>query len=234
MTYIHTTKKGYRRVRVSTNPVRYKMEHVLIWEAANGPVPEGHCLHHVNHDPSDNRLENLQCVDAQTHKRLHTGCELRDGEWWKRCAKCDTWLPLTVSWWYFDREERCVHYGMCRECFKDYVRAGKARRAGKPVPTEPRRRTVKLDLDKARQIRAEYASLPRAKDGRAPLGTRQRFAERYGVSAGTISAVIGGVIWKEPARAEAIEATGGLGVEHRQASLFEAHTEISLEKERPV
>ena len=41
------------------------------WEARNGPISEGHIVHHVNNDPSDNRIENLVCVSWSEHARLH-------------------------------------------------------------------------------------------------------------------------------------------------------------------
>jgi len=36
--------------------------HRLVWEAFNGPIPEGMQLNHLNEDITDNRLENLSLV----------------------------------------------------------------------------------------------------------------------------------------------------------------------------
>ena len=64
------------------------MEHDLVWERAYGPIPAGFFIHHVNHNKLDNRIENLQLIDPLSHKRHHSGCELREGIWWKPCRKC--------------------------------------------------------------------------------------------------------------------------------------------------
>jgi hypothetical protein len=37
------------------------MVHRLVYEAFNGPIPEGMVVCHVNHDQYDNRPENLRC-----------------------------------------------------------------------------------------------------------------------------------------------------------------------------
>lgn len=41
---------------------RYVAEHVLIWEAANGPLPEGWDVHHIN-----GIIENLLGMSASKH-----------------------------------------------------------------------------------------------------------------------------------------------------------------------
>lgn len=58
--YKYYTKKG-----------RQAPEHRLVWEAAYGPIPEGCCVHHLNEDKLDNRLENLVCMSRSEHMRLH-------------------------------------------------------------------------------------------------------------------------------------------------------------------
>lgn len=61
---------GYIRIRLAPNVWQY--EHRLIWERTHGPIPEGWHVHHVNHDRTDNRLENLRLVLGREHNRHHT------------------------------------------------------------------------------------------------------------------------------------------------------------------
>jgi hypothetical protein len=45
--------------------------HRVVWEEWNGPVPKGHCVHHVNGDKYDNTLENLELLPTVEHHKLH-------------------------------------------------------------------------------------------------------------------------------------------------------------------
>ena len=61
--YIITSrKKGYS----------HKFLHKLIWEDWYGkPVPDGYVIHHLNGDKTDNRIQNLQCVERSKHIAFH-------------------------------------------------------------------------------------------------------------------------------------------------------------------
>ena len=61
---------GYRYRKVSEVPnvpytVNWKLESVLIWEAAHGPVPPGHAVAFSNGDKGDVRLETLELVSRR-------------------------------------------------------------------------------------------------------------------------------------------------------------------------
>jgi hypothetical protein len=46
--------------------------HRIVWERANGPIPEGMVVHHKDHDKTRNGLGNLELVaDAAAHAREH-------------------------------------------------------------------------------------------------------------------------------------------------------------------
>ena len=72
-----TVVGGYVRVAAKGHPRayggRYALEHILVAERALGkPLPAEAVVHHVNHNPLDNRPENLVvCQDQSYHRLLH-------------------------------------------------------------------------------------------------------------------------------------------------------------------
>jgi hypothetical protein len=46
-------------------------EHRDVWEAAHGPIPSNCHIHHRNRVRHDNRLENLECIEATQHLKMH-------------------------------------------------------------------------------------------------------------------------------------------------------------------
>lgn len=88
--YGHLTKAGYRRL-YDAGQKRLRFEHDLVWEARNGEIPEGKEIHHKDGDKLNNHINNLQLVDDLTQKRIHSGCKLIDGIWYKPCKKCNVY-----------------------------------------------------------------------------------------------------------------------------------------------
>jgi len=56
---------GYVQILIGTN--QYEFEHRLVWEKANGKIPKGYIIHHLNGLKTDNRLENLICISRTMH-----------------------------------------------------------------------------------------------------------------------------------------------------------------------
>jgi hypothetical protein len=61
-------KDGYLQRKVNDDlplQARWRAVHVLLWEAAHGPVPKGHAIAFRNGDKRDIRLDNLQCISRR-------------------------------------------------------------------------------------------------------------------------------------------------------------------------
>jgi hypothetical protein len=105
------TRKGYRR-----NTTTGTFEHVEVWQLAHGePVPAGYQVHHIDRDKTNNHPDNLVALTPTDHKRIHSGCELRNGEWWKPCGICHEFKRIGADDWYLSPEGWPL-YGRCRPC----------------------------------------------------------------------------------------------------------------------
>ncbi len=105
------TREGYRRIWVVSEK-RYRMEHAVVWERAYGPIPKGWEIHHKDHVPINNSLENLELLSRLCHKRLHSGFELRGDRWWKPCTRCAELKPIEK----FPRSKAGALAGRCKAC----------------------------------------------------------------------------------------------------------------------
>lgn len=73
---IKTSRKGYRLVlkpeHSRADPNGYVFEHILVFEKAVGiTIPKGCCIHHLNGNKADNRIENLCLMAKSAHTILH-------------------------------------------------------------------------------------------------------------------------------------------------------------------
>jgi hypothetical protein len=114
--------KGYLRV--------YRPEggspfvHVREWERHHGPVPAGYQIHHKDGNRQNPDIGNLELLTPTDHKRLHSGCERRDGRWWKRCRVCGEFKPIDAEHFYLSQRGYPL-YGRCRPCHVATVVADK-------------------------------------------------------------------------------------------------------------
>lgn len=56
----HSGSKGYTSIWCSG---RKYFAHRIIWEMHNGPITGGLEIDHINHNPGDNRIENLRLTN---------------------------------------------------------------------------------------------------------------------------------------------------------------------------
>ena len=61
------------------------------WEQEHGEIPDGHHIHHLDDDPSNDSIENLACMPAGAHHQMH-GAEMSSEKLHRRepieCQNC--------------------------------------------------------------------------------------------------------------------------------------------------
>ncbi len=62
------TSKGYVRKWYGD---RLRMEHDVVWERNFGAIPDGYCIHHIDHNKLNNSIDNLLMLTKEEHASLH-------------------------------------------------------------------------------------------------------------------------------------------------------------------
>lgn len=55
-----------------------KKLHRVVWEFHNGTIPKGYHIHHIDHNTSNNNIENLELIEGKEHCKLHMGLRNKD------------------------------------------------------------------------------------------------------------------------------------------------------------
>jgi len=72
-------RKGYYKIQLGacwrTHKPKRVFLHRAIWEAFHGPIPDGLTVNHLDADPANNRLDNLELADfvRQAHHAMALG-----------------------------------------------------------------------------------------------------------------------------------------------------------------
>lgn len=68
----HSVRQYFRR---TTRPESGKLQHFWlhkeVWKQKHGEIPEGHDIHHIDEDTTNNSIDNLQCLSKSDHSTLH-------------------------------------------------------------------------------------------------------------------------------------------------------------------
>lgn len=115
---IYEQGNGYIQIYSPNHPHKnkdgYVLEHRLVMEKhLKRYLTSKEVVHHINENPSDNRILNLMLVDDITHRRLHfPGHKIIEGIWWKLCKRCGQWKKILNDYY---GEGRYVS-SLCRKC----------------------------------------------------------------------------------------------------------------------
>lgn len=103
--------RGYWQIRLLGE--RY-VQHRIVWELFNGPIPEGKIIDHIDRNKSNNRIENLRLTDhsqnmtnqpqrnSSGHKGVYQNqtngkyqvCSLKDSKYLKTVESIEAQLEL--------------------------------------------------------------------------------------------------------------------------------------------
>ena len=86
------TRYGYRQILKPEHPRAdrngYVMEHIVEWEQATGvSVPQNCCIHHLNGNKTDNRIQNLCMMQHTAHTVFHHTGAKRSAETKKKISE---------------------------------------------------------------------------------------------------------------------------------------------------
>jgi hypothetical protein len=87
--------------------------HQEIWKSANGPIPPGHHIHHIDGNTGNNDIANLECIDADTHSDRH-----RDDPVDPRCAEALNENRHLATEWHRSDAGRKWHSDSARGNFR--------------------------------------------------------------------------------------------------------------------
>lgn len=91
--------------------------HRAVWESVHGPIPDGHHIHHIDHNPGNNDVSNLACLTVAEHRAQH---EWGDEQLERQAEHLARIRHLTKEWHASDAG-REVHRRIGALAYRDFV-----------------------------------------------------------------------------------------------------------------
>lgn len=96
-----------------------QLESRWLYEREHGLLPDGHVVHHINGDPTNDALDNLQLLSDREHRALHALLQqdhkIIEGVEHKRCPECGDYKPSDL--FYMRNDGRFGAY--CKVCDRE-------------------------------------------------------------------------------------------------------------------
>lgn len=119
-------RKNAERYYTCTSGKGFRVYHRDFWEKHHGKIPDGFHIHHVDENPLNNSIENLECLSPADHAQRHVGGE--HSEWSRHHINeirilASEWhgSPAGIAWHrehgkrtWIDREQ--ADAGECANC----------------------------------------------------------------------------------------------------------------------
>lgn len=146
--------------------------HRAIWESANGAIPDGHDVHHIDGDSFNNTLANLALIESRAHVRQHTLKRIAAGELlppgekaraeaakWHGSEEGLAWHRVNGKQAWSNREwfaKTCVVCGAgfktpfanrAKYCHPNCKQQALRERRGRPVGTRPERKKQRAPIN---------------------------------------------------------------------------------------
>jgi len=116
----HKRGDGHIQLRKTVDGKHYyKDEHVYVWELYNGEKPKGYNIHHIDENPSNNDISNLELLSFSGHKRRHSGHILKDGAWWKPCGMCGVLKEEQKDFYLTTAKGQSKYFSICKQCDRE-------------------------------------------------------------------------------------------------------------------
>jgi hypothetical protein len=81
--------RHFTKYRQEDGTSRYIYRYQWVWRCERGLIPQGMLVHHKDHDPTNDTVDNLELLSASAHARLH-GAERRAAVPKASCPICGT------------------------------------------------------------------------------------------------------------------------------------------------
>ena len=111
-------RTGYYLAGSAREGGRRKRLHVYVWEYHNGAIPEGYHVHHIDHDKSNNEIENLQLLSKEDHLKHHARNMSEETKEKLRKHLIENAVPKSKAW-HASKEGKQWHSENSKAIWKD-------------------------------------------------------------------------------------------------------------------